>query len=237
MVFFYFYRVTADKGTRKINVIITGTTGMVGKGVLLECLDHSLVDSVLTVNRKPIGLSHPKLKEIIHSDFYDLTSIKEQLSGYNACFFCLGVSAVGMNELQYEKITFDLTVNFAQTVLEMNPEMIFNYVSGAGTDSSEKGNSMWARVKGKTENTLLKMNFRDVYLFRPGMILPERGIQSSTGWYNFIYVVLRPFFPLFRRSENVTTSIKIGRAMINTVLHGSEKKYLENKDINGLSGL
>ena len=219
----------------KINAIITGTTGMVGKGVLIECLAHSMVESVLVINRKSINISHPKLKEIIHMDFSDLNPIKEELTGYNACFFCLGVSSIGMNEKEYTRLTYDLTIHFSTIVSEQNTEMIFNYVSGTGTDSTEKGNTMWARVKGKTENALLAMPFKQVYLFRPGIILPEKGVKSNTGWYNAVYVLLKPFFPLLKKLKSVTTSTNVGLAMIKSVIYGYSKKHLENIDINILA--
>ncbi len=208
---------------------------MVGKGVLLECLEDDNISEVLLVNRQPIGMQHPKLKELIHKDFYDLSAIKDQLQGYDACFFCLGVSAIGMTEEQYSRVTFDLTIHFAETVI--NPGMTFIYVSGTGTDSTEKGRSMWARVKGRTENALLKMPFKAAYMFRPGLILPMKGIKSKTVWYNAAYVVLRPFFPLMRKSASVTDTISVGKAMINVALHGSDKKHLENKDINEVATL
>lgn len=217
----------------KLKVIITGTTGMVGKGVLLECLDHPDVSEVLVINRNSIDLKHPKLKEILHEDFFDLTPIKGQLQGYNACFFCLGVSAIGMSEEEYHHVTYDLTINFAEAVI--NPEMTFTYVSGEGTDSTEKGRMMWARVKGKTENKLLSMPFKAAYMFRPGAILPMRGVKSKTSWYNALYVVLRPLFPLIKKLHSVTDSVKVGKAMIEVALHGSTKKHIDNKDINQLA--
>jgi hypothetical protein len=218
----------------KINAIITGSTGMVGKAVLLECLAHPLVNSVLVINRKSIGLKHPKLKEIIHTDFFDLTPIENQLKGYNACFFCLGVSAMGLTEAQYHKYTYALTVHFATVVAKINPELTFNYVSGAGTDSSEKGKVMWARVKGKTENKLTTL-FKEVYLFRPGAILPEKGVKSKVKTYNVLYAILTPFFPLLKKMNSITTSSRVGQAMINSVLKGSAKKQLENSAINLLA--
>jgi len=219
----------------KIKAIITGTTGMVGKGVLLECLDHPKVESVLVINRKSLGITHPKLKEIIHSDFFNLTPIKEQLKGYNACFFCLGVSAIGMSEADYTKYTYELTTHFAKVVAQQNPEMVFNYVSGTGTDSSEKGNIMWARVKEKTENAVAKMPFKAVYLFRPGVILPEKGVTSKVKWYNTLYILVRPLFPLLKKFKSVTTSTRVGQAMINSVLKGYNKQHLNNVDINALA--
>jgi uncharacterized protein YbjT (DUF2867 family) len=220
---------------KKIRTIITGATGMVGKGVLLECLDSPDVESVLVLARKQTGLKHEKLKEIILQDFYDLSTIEQDLIGYNACFFCLGVSAFGLNEEQYTKITYTLTLNLAEILLRYNPDMVFNYVSGEGTDSSEKGKSMWARVKGKTENAILNLGFRDAYAFRPGLIIPEKGVKSSTGWYNAIYTIMRPLFPWLKKQGFATTTIKVGKAMIRTVTDGFDKKYLGNKDINRIA--
>src|SRR6266508_2253769 len=155
-----------------IKAIITGATGMVGEGVLHICLNHPNVEQILVINRKPCGVQHPKLKEIIHTDFYNLSSIEDQLIGYNACFFCLGISSVGMKEADYFKVTYTLTMHVAETLSRHNPDMTFCYISGAGTDSTEKGRIMWARVKGKTENDLMKLPFRDVFAFRPGFIKP-----------------------------------------------------------------
>jgi len=218
----------------KLKVIITGTTGMVGKGVLLECLDHPEIAEVLVVNRSTVGITHPKLKELIHKDFYNLDAIKDQLQGYDACFFCLGVSSFRMSEEQYHKLTYDLTLHFAETVV--NPDMTFCYVSGTGTDSTEKGSTMWARVKGKTENALLAMPFKKAYMFRPGIILPMKGIRSKTPIYNAGYTILRPFFPLMKNMASVTDTIRVGKAMIQVALHGSDKTHLENRDINELAG-
>src|SRR5580704_15421272 len=161
---------------KSVNAIITGATGMVGEGVLHECLLHPQVESVLVINRKPCGVVHPKLKEIIHNNFFDLSSIKDQLTGYNACFFCLGVSSVGMKEPEYYKLTYTLTLGFAETLARLNPDMVFEYISGAATDSTEKGRSMWARVKGKTENELAKLPFKKEYNFRPGYMHPTPGL-------------------------------------------------------------
>jgi len=220
----------------KIKAILTGATGMVGKGVLLECLESTEVDSVLVIVRKTTGMQHEKMKEILLTDFFNLASIKKDLKEYNACFFCLGVSALGMNEDQYTKITYTLTLHFAETLIELNPDMVFNYVSGTGTDSSEQGRSMWARVKGRTENAILNMGFRDAYAFRPGLIIPEKGIKSSTGWYHALYAMMRPFYPWLKNRNFATTSTKVGRAMIATVLKRFDKKHLENKDINQIAG-
>jgi uncharacterized protein YbjT (DUF2867 family) len=220
-----------------LKVVITGATGMVGKGVLLECLDSREVDSVLLINRRSIDMNHPKLEEIVHNDFYDLSSIENQLIGYDACFFCLGVSAYRMSEEDYSKITYDLTLHFANTLLKLNPEMTFCYVSGQGTDSTEKSRMMWANVKGKTENALLALPFKKAYMFRPGFIQPMRGIKSSTKMYNTMYAIVKPFTPVLKSlfPKSITNTDKVGKAMINCVKIGYNKTHLENKDINQLA--
>lgn len=216
-------------------VIITGSTGMVGKGVLYECLEHPEIEKILVVNRSSLGVQHPKLEEILLKDFTQFSEVSEQLKGYDACFHCMGVSAVGMDEITYSKLTFDITKSLADTLFQINPNMTFNYVSGAGTDSSEKGRVMWARVKGKTENYLLERGFDHAYMFRPGFIIPEKGIKSRTGWLNTLYTVLKPLYSVFKKSKNITTTTNIGLAMINT-LHGKfSGDYLNNTDINSLA--
>jgi uncharacterized protein YbjT (DUF2867 family) len=206
---------------------------MVGRGVLLECLDSPDVASVLVINRHPVGITHPKLREVIHADFFDLTSIAGELKGYNACFFCLGVTSAGLAEKSYAHLTFDLTISFAKAFAEQNPGSVFCYVSGAGTDSSEKGRVMWARVKGRTENALLAMPFRSAYMFRPGFIEPLKGIKSSTKLYNTLYIILRPLFPFFRSMPKFATdTIRVGKAMINVATGGYQKNLLECIDIN-----
>jgi hypothetical protein len=217
----------------KIKAIITGTTGMVGEGVLHECLLHPEVESVLVINRKPCGVKHEKLKEIIHKDFFNLSSIEEQLTGYNACYFCAGVSSIGKKENEYSRITYDLTMNFAKTLVRLNPVMTFCYVSGVGTDSTEKGKSMWARVKGKTENDLLKLPFKATYMFRPGFIKPTKGLKNA---YK-LYKLFTPFYPVLRKlfPKYVVTLEELGLAMIKVTLVGSEKKILECRDIVKLS--
>jgi len=217
----------------KINAIITGTTGMVGEGVLHECLNHPDVESVLVINRRSCNLTHPKLKEIIHGNFYDLTFIKAQLAGYNACFFCLGTTSVGKKENIYRKITFDLTKNFADTFHELNPVMTFCYVSGSGTDSSEKGKLMWARVKGKTENYILNLGFKDAYMFRPALIIPTKGLNNTLTMYK-LFAPLIPFVKLFFPGY-VCSLREIGQAMINSVIKGYDKKILEVNDIKELA--
>jgi uncharacterized protein YbjT (DUF2867 family) len=221
----------------KIKAIITGSTGMVGKGVLLECLESPEVESVLVLNRRPVRLKHERLKELIHADFLDLSAIRKDLEGYNACFFCLGVSSAGMPEEKYRTITYDLTLNFARTVLELNPGMDFVYVSGEGTDSNEKSRMAWARIKGKTENDLLAMPFRSVYMFRPGFIQPMKGIKSRTRLYRILYIIFTPLYYLLKPFPKlVTNTEKVGRAMIRVVRDGYEKRVLGNSDINRLSG-
>lgn len=208
---------------------------MVGKGVLLECLDDTRIGSVLLINRNPVGMNHSKIKEILIPDFFQVHTLGEQLKGYDACFFCLGVSSAGMKEEEYRKLTYDLTLHFAKAVLEKNPGMQFIYVSGQGTDSSEQGRMMWARVKGRTENDLMAMPFKAAYMFRPGFIEPMRGIRSRTRLYNTLIMLFRPLFLLFRLMPGMATnSILLGRAMIAAVSEGSQKSILESRDINFL---
>jgi uncharacterized protein YbjT (DUF2867 family) len=219
--------------TRKLKVIITGSTGMVGEGVLHECLLSDDVESVLIINRKHLDISHPKLQEVLHSDFLDLLPIENLLSGYNACFFCLGVSSVGMGSDLYFKITYTLTMHFAETLVRLNPDMVFCYVSGAGTDSSEKGRSEWARVKGKTENDLKKLPFQDVYLFRPGFIQPTKGLKNANKMYryfNWMFPIGRSLGPRY-----FSTLSEVGQAMINSAISGFPEKILAGKEITQLS--
>jgi hypothetical protein len=216
----------------KINAIITGATGMVGEGVLLECLDHPDTERILVLNRKPLGMTHPKLREIIVKDFFALEPIAQDLTGYNACFFCLGVSSVGINREEYRHITFDLTLNTAQTLARQNPEMTFCYVTGAGTDSSEKGRSAWARVKGATENALLRL-FKNAYMFRPGFMKITPGQKNIKSWYKYIawlYPIGRKLYP-----AGFCTLQEVGQAMINVVLKGYPKVVLEVPDIVALA--
>jgi uncharacterized protein YbjT (DUF2867 family) len=216
----------------KITAIVTGVTGMVGEGVLHECLQHPDVDRVLVIGRKPSGISHPRVKEIIHSDFHDLSSIEDHLRGYEACFFCLGVSSVGMNEAGYRHLTYDLTLHVAKTLSRLNPDMTFCYISGAGTSSSEKG-SMWARVKGKTENDLLKLPFKSAYMFRPGIIRPTSGLKNTLKFYKYVNWMLPAFRAVF---PNYISSLReLGQAMINSVTKGYPKRVLEVIDIVELS--
>lgn len=206
---------------------------MVGEGVLREALLHPDVEKVLVINRKPCGVTHPKLTEILHTNFFDISPITEQLKGYNACFFCLGVSSVGMKEDHYYSLTYTLTMHVAETLAKQNPDMTFCYVSGAGTDSSEKGRLNWARVKGKTENDLMKLPFKKAYAFRPGFMLPEKDAKNAHNYYSvfrFLYPVLHFLMPKF-----VSTLQTVAVAMIKIVLKGYEKPVLEVPDIVELS--
>ncbi len=217
----------------KISVIITGSTGMVGEGVLMESLLHPDVEKVLVINRHTCGVVHPKLTEILHKDFFDLSSVADQLKGYNACFFCLGVSSVGMKDDRYYSLTYILTMNFAGLLSQQNPGMTFCYVSGAGTDSTESGRLNWARVKGKTENDLMKLPFKAVYAFRPGFMQAAKGAKNVPGYFfifRILYPLLRILFPRF-----VTTLKEVALAMINSSIFGYEKSVLEVKDILVLS--
>ena len=219
------------------NVLITGTTGMVGKGILLECLKSSSIQKITLVNRSPVNIKDPKIREIILKDFMEIETIENQLENIDACFHCMGVSSLGMNEAQYSRLTFEITKKLADICFQHNRKMTFNYVSGTGTDSTEKGKVMWARIKGKTENYILAKGFEKAYMFRPGMIIPGNGIKSRTRLYNSIYFILRPFFPLMKKMNNITTTSKIGQAMINTIKMPAYKViYLENPDINAIVG-
>lgn len=213
----------------KLKVIITGATGMVGEGILFECLQNEAVESVLVVGRKTCGKTHEKLKEIIHANFFDISAIESELQGYDACFFCLGVSSVGMKDEIYFKYTHTLTMGIATVLSKLNPQMTFCYVSGAGTDSTEKKGSMWARVKGKTENDILKLPFKRAYAFRPGYIQPIDGLENTLSYYKYmdwLYPALRFVFPGF-----VCTLQEIGKAMIQCAQTGYTKPVLEVQDI------
>src|SRR5437879_4899773 len=213
--------------TKKIRVIVTGATGMVGEGVLHVCLYHPEVEQVLIINRKPSGVTHPKLKEILHSDFYDLSAIESQLANYDACFFCLGVSSVGMNEEEYSKLTYSLTTNFARTLDRLNSNMTFCYISGKSTDSTEKGGIMWARVKGKTENELTRI-FKQAYNFRPGIMIPIEGMKNTLGFYKYLGWLI----PIIRliSPKSVCKLEEVGTAMINAATKEYEKQILEVTD-------
>jgi uncharacterized protein YbjT (DUF2867 family) len=219
-----------------MKVILFGATGMVGQGALRECLLDPDVTEVLIVGRTPTGRQHAKIREIVHKDLYDLSPIASQLAGYGACFFCLGVSSVGTNEADYTKITHDLTLAVARVLVQQNSQMVFLYISGTGTDSTERGKSMWARVKGRTENDLLREPFRAAYMLRPGYIQPMHGVKSKTPLYSVFYLVLGWLYPLIRlvaRKYAITTE-DLGRAMIKIAKAGAPKRVLENSDIAAL---
>lgn len=212
-----------------LKIIITGATGMVGEGVLHVCLAHPAVGKVLVINRKPCGVSHAKLEEVLHDNFFDLSPVEKALGGYDACFFCLGVSSVGMKEEAYYRQTYTLTMEFARALCRHNPFLRFCYVSGAGTDSSEKGRIMWARVKGKTENDLMKLPFEKVYAYRPGFIKPIRGLQHSHPYYKYISWLFpfgRKFYP-----KGFCTLEELGLSMIHVVQRKYDKNILEGQDI------
>jgi len=213
----------------KISVIITGATGMVGEGVLHECLLHDDVERVLAINRKPCGVIHPKLKEIIHSDFFNFSSIEPELKNYSACFFCLGVSSIGMKEKEFHHLTYDLTMHVAQTVSRINHDMVFCYISGKGTDSTENGRMIWARVKGKTENHLQQLPFKKVYLFRPGYIQPTKGLKNTLKGYRYV-IWMYPFLKSVLPSSACSLR-EIGLAMIHAATRGYDKSIIEVKDI------
>jgi uncharacterized protein YbjT (DUF2867 family) len=221
-----------------MKVILFGASGMVGQGALRELLADNDVQAVLAVGRSASGQRHPKLKELVQQDVTDLGLIEHELASYDACLFCVGVSAAGLSEEDYKRITYDLTIKVAQTLERLNPKMTFVYVSGGGTDSTERGHVMWARIKGATENALLAMPFRRAYMLRPGFIRPLDGIVSKTGWYRALYAVTGPLFPLLKRlfPSQVTTTRELGVAMLELLKRGSGERVLENRDIVALAG-
>ena len=220
----------------KLKVIITGATGMIGEGVLYECLNHPEVEKVLVITRTSCGYSHPKLTEIVHSDFFDITSLGSRITGYNACYFCLGVTSLGKNEAEYTRLTHTLTLNFATSLASLNSDMTFCYISGASTDSSEKGKSMWARIKGKTENDLMKLPFKQVYNFRPGGIEPFLPLKPSQTYYK-TYKYLKWLFSLMKviAPKYVIMLKDLAAAMINASLIGYSKNILEMEDMKTLA--
>jgi len=220
-----------------MKVIITGATGMVGKGVLLECLDHKDVEAVLVIGRNPVKEEHPKLREIIHEDFSDFSGISDQLKSYDACFFCMGITSMGLKEKEYAKITYNYTIALARELVKLNRQMTFNYVSGQGTDSTEKGRTMWARVKGKTENELINMGFKQTFMFRPGFIIPMRGIKSRTKAYQFVYDYFMWLIKLIKAlaPKSVVNTTQVGLAMIHSVPGGYPSTILKPKDIIALA--
>ena len=219
-----------------MKVILFGATGMVGQGVLRECLVDAGVVDVLVVGRSPTGVQHAKLHEVLHDNFTDFSKIESQLAGYDACFFCLGVSSVGMEAERYRHLTYDVTMAAAKALVRLNPAMVFTYVTGRSTDSTEQGPVRWARVKGKTENDLLKLPFKAAYMFRPAGIQPLHGVRSKTAWVQAIYVVAAPLLSYLARTRPkfMTTSEQLGRAMIKVARDGYPKPILESADINAI---
>ena len=222
-----------------MKVVLFGGSGMVGQGVFRECLLDPEITAVLAIGRSPLGQQHEKLREIVRQDLFDYASIEEQLRGYDACFFCLGVSSAGMTEADYRHITYDLTIAAAQTLAKLNPDMTFIYISGAGTDSTENGRAMWARVKGQTENALLRLPCKAAYMFRPGYIQPLHGIKSKTNWYRALSAIVSPVYPLLQAlfPKYVITTEQLGRAMIQVAKHGSPKHVFEVEDIHRAASL
>lgn len=219
-----------------MNAILFGASGMVGQGVLRECLLDPEVTSVVSIVRSSAAQRHPKLREIVHKNFLDFSPIEPELSGLDACFFCLGVSSAGVSEEKYRRVTYDIALAAAETLAKLNPKMTFVFISGAGTDSSEHGRVMWARVKGQTENALLRLPFKAAYMFRPGVIVPLHGIKSRTALYRIPYAILGPLLPLLKTlmPKYVTTTEKLGRAMLTAAKRGAPKPILESSDINDL---
>jgi uncharacterized protein YbjT (DUF2867 family) len=216
-----------------MKAILFGATGMIGQGVLRECMLDPEVEAVLAVGRRATGKQHAKLREIVHADFTDFTAIEDELSGFDACFYCLGLSSAGMRESDYQRVTYDFTLAVACVLARRNPGMAFLYVSGAGTDSTERGRTRWARVKGRTENALLQLPFKAAYMLRPAYIQPLHGITSRTPLYRALYAVLGPLFPVWKRlfPQYVITTEQLGRAMIEIAKRGVGKRVLESRDI------
>lgn len=221
-----------------MKVIVFGATGMIGQGVLRECLLDSSVERVLIVVRSPTKERHDKLREIVHGDFADLSAIEGELVGYDACFYCLGVSSVGMSEADYTHVTYDYALAAGRVLAKLNPSMTFVFISGGGTDGTERGRSMWARVKGKTENALLALPFKAAFMFRPALIIPLHGIVSRTRLYRVVYAIVGPLYPIWKAlfPSVVTTTDNVAKAMLRVAADTSAatKRVLENRDINEL---
>jgi uncharacterized protein YbjT (DUF2867 family) len=216
-----------------MKVLLFGATGMVGQGVLRECLLDAHVTEVVTLGRTPTGVAHPKLREIVHRDMFDYATLESDLTGFDACFFCLGVSSFRMSEAEYTRLTYDMTMAAAKTLARLNPQMTFVYVTGAGCDSTEQGSSMWARVKGRTENALLRLPFKAAFMFRPGAIVPLHGVRSKTALYQTIYSLTRPVLPLVQRMfpNAIVTTEQVARAMLAVAKQGAPSPILESRDI------
>lgn len=222
-----------------MNVVLFGATGMIGAGVLLECFADARVTSVLAITRTATGRSHPKLREVLHQDFLDFESLRTDFVGCDACFYCLGITSLGLSEEAYTRVTYDIAMAAARVMVTANPHMTFCFVSGVGTDSTEKGRTMWARVKGKTENALLALRFKGAYMFRPGYLQPIGDVQSKTGWVQTAYDIARPLYPLIHRllPNHSTTTSNLGRAMIQVAATGYSKQVLYSADFNTLAAM
>ena len=218
-----------------MRLIITGSTGMVGKGVLFQCMKDDRITEILLINRTSLNIDHPKVKELLCEDFLELEKFKKELDGFDGCFHCIGISVVGASKEYYKKVIYDITERLVDLVYLGNKNSVFNFITGEGTDSSEKGPVMWARIKGKAENYILNKGFKDSYMFRAGIILPEKGIKSRTKIYNFFYLIMRPLYPLLRILPFITTTTNLGDAMINTLFRTYKKKILNNFLINKIS--
>lgn len=221
-----------------MNILLTGSTGMVGESVLLECLDSPAVSRVMIINRKSVGKPHPKLTEVLHQDFTDFSPLQQQFQDFapDACFHCMGVSSVGMDEEQYTRLTLGVGKSLADEIYTANPQAVFTYVSGAGSDETEQGDTMWARVKGATENYILNKGFKDAYAFRIGAVIPERGVKSATGWVNALYTVTKPLHGWMKSLDSMISSSQLGQAMISVAQRPTDVKRLENKDIARVVG-
>ena len=219
-----------------MNVLILGATGMVGQGVLRECLLDGGVTRVVTLGRTPVGQSHPKLRDVVHRDLMNLAPVEDQLRDLDACFYCLGASAAGLSEAEYTRINYELTLAVAETLVRLDPDMTFVYVSGTGTDSTERGRTMWARVKGRTENALLRLPFKAAYMLRPGVIIPMHGARSKTRLYRIFYTALAPVLPMLKKlfPRSVITTEQLGRAMLRLARSGYAKHVLEMADLASL---
>jgi uncharacterized protein YbjT (DUF2867 family) len=220
-----------------VNVIVFGATGMIGQGVLRECLLATDVNRVLTIGRSASGVQNAKLQDLVHADVWNYAPVEEQLRGFDACFFCLGVTSAGMSEADYSRVTYGITMAAAETLCRLNPDMTFVFVSGAGADSTEQGRLMWARVKGKAENAILRIPFKGSYVFRPGVVLPIHGERSRTTAYRVLYAITKPLLPLLKRvmPGQIVTTEQFGRAMLIVARHGAPKRVLESADINALA--
>ena len=220
-----------------MNVVLFGATGMIGAGALLECLADPRVTSVLVVTRSPTGRSHPKLREVQHADFFNYSSLRAEFAACDAGFFCLGISSIGMSEAAYTRVTYDIAIAAAREMVAANRQMTFCFVSGVGTDSTEQGRTMWARVKGRTENAILELGFKGAYMFRPGYIQPIGDVRSKTGWVQALYTVVAPLYPVLHRvlPNNTTTSANFGKALIEVAINGYSKSILYSADMNILA--